>query len=55
MRDNCIPFNPKKWYEMNSTNEEDPAANIGIRIVMKMSKSFEYTTTFKMNNVIIIV
>ena len=55
MRDNCTPFNPKKWYEMNSLSAKDPAANIGIRIVSKMSKSFEYTTTFRMNNVIIVI
>ena len=53
IRDDCKPFDPQKWYELN--HSEDPAANIGIKIVMKMSRRFEYTTTFRMNNVIIVI
>lgn len=53
MRDNCRTFNPQKWYELNYTH--DAVSNIGIKIVLKMSKHFEYTTTFRMNNVIITI
>lgn len=53
MRDNCRTFNPQKWYELNYTH--DAVSNIGIKIVLKMSTHFEYTTTFRMNNVIITI
>ena len=53
IRDDCKPFDPKKWYDINHT--DDPAANVGIKIVLKMSKKFEYTTTFRMNNVVIVI
>ena len=53
MRDNCRTFNPQKWYELNYTH--DAVSNIGIKIVLKMSRHFEYTTTFRMNNVIITI
>ena len=50
-RDDCRPFDPKKQMEM--LNPEDPASNIGIRMVVKSADSVEYVNTMKMNNLII--
>ena len=51
MRDDCRPFDPKKWEEIH--NPEDPAAHIGIRLVRKMATDFEYVNVLKLNNLII--
>ena len=51
MRDDCRPFDPKKWAEIN--NPEDPAAHIGIRLVKKISSEFDYVNVLKLNNLIV--
>lgn len=53
IRDDCRPFDPGKWYQLYLT--DDPIANIGIKIVIKSSRNFEYTTTFSLNNVFIVL
>lgn len=51
IRDDCRVFNPLKQLEV--TDEHDPVSNIGIRMVSKMAKSFDYVNTMKINNLII--
>ncbi|MBQ7705594.1 MAG: ATP-binding protein [Selenomonadaceae bacterium] len=51
IRDDCRPFNPKKWYEVY--NPEDLTAHIGIRLVAKMAKEIQYVNVLKLNNLII--
>lgn len=51
MRDDCRPFNPKKWEEIYYP--EDPSAHIGIRLVKKISTEFDYVNALKLNNLII--
>ena len=51
IRDDCRPFDPKKWAEIH--NPEDPAAHIGIRLVKKISTEFNYVNVLKLNNLIV--
>lgn len=51
IRDDCRAFNPQKWYEFY--NPEDPIAHIGIRLVSKIAKEFNYINVLKLNNLII--
>lgn len=51
IRDDCRAFNPLKQLEV--TDMADPFSNIGIRMVSKMAKSFDYVNTMKINNLII--
>ena len=47
IRDDCRPFNPKKWQEIY--NSEDPTAHIGIKLVAKMAKSIQYINVMNLN------
>ena len=47
IRDDCRPFNPKKWNEIY--NPEDVTAHIGIRLVEKMAKSIQYVNVMNLN------
>ena len=51
IRDDCRPFNPKKWAEIH--NPKDPVAHIGIRLVKNISTEFDYVNVLKLNNLII--
>ena len=53
IRDDCVPFNPLERYNMSVKNEEDPAKNVGIRMVMKLCSDVMYLSTFSSNNLII--
>ena len=53
IRDNGIPFNPVEQYEMLRETPADPTKNLGIRIVMNMSKDVNYYNINKTNNLII--
>ncbi|MBQ7216351.1 MAG: ATP-binding protein [Synergistaceae bacterium] len=53
IRDDCKPFNPLEHYRMTVQNEQDPAKNMGIRLVMKLSSGVQYLSTFGTNNLII--
>ena len=48
MRDDCRPFDPRKWEEIH--NPDDPTAHIGIRLVHKISTEFDYVNVLKLNN-----
>ncbi|MBR3266010.1 MAG: ATP-binding protein [Erysipelotrichaceae bacterium] len=47
LRDNCVPFDPHSQLQIYS--EDDPAKNIGIKMVSKIAKEMNYQTTFGMN------
>ncbi len=51
IRDDCRPFNPKKWQEIY--NDEDVTKHIGIRLVAKMAKEIKYVNVMNLNNLII--
>jgi anti-sigma regulatory factor (Ser/Thr protein kinase) len=53
VRDDCRPFDPIERYNMTVMNKEDPTMNMGIRIVMNMSKDVQYHSANKTNNLII--
>ncbi|MCR5108997.1 MAG: ATP-binding protein [Lachnospiraceae bacterium] len=47
IRDNCKAFNPPDHIRM--LDDEDMTHNIGIRMVSKTARSFNYQSTFKLN------
>lgn len=51
IRDNCKAFDPQKWIDIHQP--DDPFANIGIRMVNSIARSFEYINTLNTNNLII--
>ncbi|MDO4740418.1 MAG: MATE family efflux transporter [Eubacteriales bacterium] len=51
LRDDCQAFDPQKWLSIHEP--EDPYANIGIRMVNSIAKSFEYMNTLETNNLLI--
>ena len=53
IRDDCKPFNPLEHYNMTMQDEQDPAKNMGIRMVMKLCSNVQYLSTFGTNNLII--
>ena len=53
IRDDCKPFNPLEHYRMTVQDDDNPAKNMGIRMVMKLSSEVQYLSTFGTNNLII--
>ena len=53
IRDDCRPFNLMERYRMTTMQAEDPTKNIGIRMVVKMSRDVRYLSTLETNNLII--
>ena len=53
IRDDCKPFNPLERYSMIVKDDENPTQNVGIRMLMKLSSSVQYLSTFSTNNLII--
>ena len=51
IRDNCRPFDPMEWIRIY--HPEDPASNIGIRMVCGMAKSMEHVNAMQLNNLVI--
>lgn len=47
IKDDCIAFNPKEWYEMMAP--EDPTSNIGIRLVYRLVDDLNYQNLLGMN------
>ena len=48
VRDDCRPFDPKERFRY--LIDDDPAANIGLRLVMNLAKDVSYTSTMNLNN-----
>ena len=54
IRDDCKQFDPKERYKYLSQNsEDDTVTNFGIKMTMHMAKEVTYTSTLKLNNLII--
>ena len=53
IRDNCKPFDPKKWLEMHHPSEGDTVSNYGLRMTVQMMQGIQYMSTLKMNNLLI--
>ena len=51
LRDDCRPFNPKKWHEIH--NPENKIDNIGIRMVFAIARDVKYISILKLNCLII--
>lgn len=51
LRDNSKAFDPISWLKIHG--DEDPTANIGIRMVCKMAKKIDYFNTLNLNILII--
>lgn len=49
IKDDCIPFNPKEWYEITRSDSDDPLANIGIRMVLGLAEEVEYQNLLGLN------
>lgn len=52
-RDNCKPVNPIDFYKLDDPN--DSAANIGVKMIIKMAAKVEYTKSLQLNNLLIVV
>ena len=48
IKDDCIPFNPKEWYEIASAGE-DPFSNVGIRLVYAVAEEIDYQNLLGLN------
>ena len=53
IRDNCVNFDPVEYLKLHET--DDPAAHIGIRMVMKMVKSANYVNSLGLNNLTLVL
>lgn len=53
IRDDCRQFDPKEQYKYLSENSDDKVTNFGIKMTMHMAKEVTYTSTLKLNNLII--
>lgn len=53
IRDNCKPFDPKKWLEMQHPSEDDKVSNYGLRMTVQMMEDIQYMSTLKLNNLLI--
>ena len=53
LRDYCEAFDPARYYEIHK--DDDPAANIGIRMVMKLAAEVDYSYAFNSNCTCILV
>ena len=52
-RDNCRPFNPKKWLEINQPSEKEISSNFGIRMTVQRMEDIQYMSTLKLNHLLI--
>ncbi len=53
IRDNCVNFDPVEYLKLHES--DDPAAHIGIRMVMKMVKSANYVNSLGLNNLTLVL
>ena len=52
IRDNCIRFDPTRYLELHQS--DDPAAHIGLRMVMGMVKEATYVNSLGLNNLCLV-
>ena len=48
IKDDCIPFNPREWYDMVDS-KKDPTSNIGIRLVYALAHEVNYQNLLGLN------
>ncbi len=53
IRDNCINFDPVTYLKMHT--DEDPAAHIGLRMIMKLVKDANYFNSLGLNNLTLVM
>ena len=53
IRDNCVRFDPTKYLELHQS--DDPAAHIGLRMVMGMVREAAYVNSLGLNNLTLIL
>ena len=53
VRDNCIRFDPTSYLAMHQS--DDPAAHIGLRMVMGMTKEASYINSLGLNNLTLVL
>lgn len=51
LRDNGISFDPVKWLEINKQNNTE--SNIGIRMIVGLSKEIDYLPSMGLNNIVV--
>ena len=51
VRDDCRAFNPKEYLELHS--DDDRSRNIGIRMIVGMSKRLSYINSLDLNNLVL--
>ena len=49
IKDDCIPFNPKEWYEITRPDSDDLLANLGIRTVLGLAEEVNYQNLLGLN------
>lgn len=55
LRDDCAKFDLKEKVRSWTLDPEHPEENVGIRLVMALSKDVTYTNTMDMNNLLITI
>ena len=53
IRDNCVNFDPTKYLELHQS--DDPAAHIGLRMVMGMVREARYVNSLGLNNLSLVI
>lgn len=53
IRDNCKPFDPKKWVEIQQSSEDDAVSNFGLRMMVRLMQDMQYMSTLNLNNLLI--
>ncbi len=51
-RDDCRTFDPKTYYQSVYEND-DPTDNIGIRMIVNLAREVKYSSTLKLNNLMV--
>lgn len=54
LRDNCKAFSPVEWEKIHHS-DADPAANIGIRMIGRLSEEMRYVNLMEMNSLYITI
>ena len=53
IRDNCVNFDPIQYFKLHQ--DTDPAAHIGLRMVMSMVKDARYVNALGLNNLTLVL
>lgn len=53
IRDDCPQFNPNKYIEQFDNDDNDPASNIGLKLIRSIAVEMVYVNALKLNNLMI--